>query len=113
MAMGNRITVVASHPYPLAATDFYQVLDTSDVPGGVVNILTGDHSELAPQVAGHMDIDAVWSFSSSNVSADIERHSASNLKRTWVNNGMATTPETHSYLQAATEVKNIWLPYGE
>ena len=113
IAMGNRTVIIASEPFPLAATDFYQVLETSDVPGGVVNILTGSHAELAPTLAKHMDIDAVWSFSSSNVSADIERHSASNLKRTWVNNGMAATPETHSYLQAATEVKNIWIPSGE
>ncbi|MCV6594707.1 MAG: aldehyde dehydrogenase family protein, partial [Silicimonas sp.] len=63
MAMGNRITLMASEPYPLALTDFYQVLETSDVPGGVVNILTGDHGELAAQAAGHLDLDAVWSFS--------------------------------------------------
>ncbi len=90
MAMGNRAVLVASAPYPLAATDFYQVLDTSDVPGGVVNILTGSHEDLAPTLAGHMDVDAVWSFSSSEISGVIERESAGgNLKRTWVNNGRA------------------------
>ena len=116
MAMGNRITVLASEPYPLAATDFYQVLDTSDVPGGVVNILTGNHSELAPQVGGHMDIDAVWSFSGRDLSATIEREAAGNLKRTWVNNGKGrdwANTDASAFLAAATEVKTIWVPYGE
>ena len=116
MAMGNRITLVASEPFPLAATDFYQVLDTSDVPGGVVNILTGSHSELAPQMAGHMDLDAVWSFSSSNLSSVVERESALNLKRTWVNNGKARDwgeAASGEFLTAATEIKTIWVPYGE
>ena len=118
MAMGNRIVAVASDPFPLAATDCYQVLDTSDVPGGVVNILTGSHAELAPQMAGHMALDSVWSFSSSDLSAVIELEAAGNLKRTWVNNGRArdwTGPEGEgrAFLQAATEVKTIWVPYGE
>ncbi|MEO1637656.1 MAG: aldehyde dehydrogenase family protein [Pseudomonadota bacterium] len=113
IAMGNRVIAVASEPFPLAATDFYQVLETSDVPGGVVNILTGNHAELAPTLAKHLDIDAVWSFSSSDISAVIERESAGNLKRTWVNNGKALTPSIQEYLAAATEVKNIWIPYGE
>ncbi|AVO37758.1 aldehyde dehydrogenase family protein [Pukyongiella litopenaei] len=116
IAMGNRVVLAASGPFPLAATDFYQVLDTSDVPGGVVNILTGDHAEIAPPLAAHMNVDAVWSFSSSDLSGDIERASAGNLKRTWVNNGMATDwRQDHSrrFLQAATEIKNIWVPYGE
>ncbi|MCF3592603.1 aldehyde dehydrogenase family protein [Rhodobacteraceae bacterium LMO-12] len=118
MAMGNRAVLVASAPYPLAATDLYQVLDTSDVPGGVVNILTGSHEDLAPTLAGHMDVDAVWSFSSSDLSGVIERESAGNLKRTWVNNGRARDwsgddGEGRAFLNAATEVKNIWVPYGE
>ena len=116
MAMGNRLIAVASEPYPLAATDLYQVLDTSDVPGGVVNILTGAHAELAPQMAGHMDIDAAWSFSSSDLSAVIEREAAGNLKRTWVNHGRArdwSDPASAEFLAQATEVKTIWVPYGE
>jgi aldehyde dehydrogenase (NAD+) len=116
MAMGNRITLIASEPFPLAATDFYQVLDTSDVPSGVVNILTGSHEELAPQVAGHMDLDAVWSFSSADLSTVIEREAAGNLKRTWVNNGKArdwTGASAAEFLPAATEVKTVWVPYGE
>ncbi|MGR3712684.1 MAG: aldehyde dehydrogenase family protein [Shimia sp.] len=118
IAMGNRVVLAASQTFPLAATDFYQVLDTSDVPGGVVNILTGNHAELAAPMASHLDVDAVWSFSSTDLAADIEHAAAGNLKRTWVNNATArdwlsTEGEGHAFLQAATEVKNIWVPYGE
>ena len=116
LAMGNRMVMVASDPYPLAATDFYQVLETSDVPAGVVNILTGAHAELAKPLASHMNLDAIWSFSSTDLSGGVEAASASNLKRTWVNNGQAMDwgqDHTRRFLQAATEVKNIWIPYGE
>lgn len=114
IAMGNRVVLVASQPFPLAATDFYQVLETSDVPGGVVNILTGDPTELAMPLASHLNVDAVWSFSGSDISATIEEESAGNLKRIWVNNGLTTDwGDTRAFLEAATEVKNIWVPYGE
>ncbi len=118
MAMGNASVLVASEPYPLAATDFYQVLETSDVPGGVVNVLTGPHAELAPTLARHAGVDALWSFSSTDLSAQIERDSAETLKRTWVNNAhardwMGAAGEGHAFLDAATEVKTIWVPYGE
>ncbi|TNE63772.1 MAG: aldehyde dehydrogenase family protein [Rhodobacteraceae bacterium] len=113
IAMGNRVIAVASEAYPLAATDFYQVLDTSDVPAGVVNILTGSHAELAKTMAGHMDVEAVWSFSSAEISAVIEKESAGNLKRTWVNNGLSRTYPARDWLAQATEVKTIWVPYGE
>jgi len=116
MAMGNASVLVASHAFPLTATDFYQVLETSDVPAGVVNIITGDHAELAVTLADHLDIDAVWSFSSSDISADIEARSAGNLKRTWVNNARTrdwNAPDMRPFLEQATEVKNIWIPWGE
>ncbi|MEQ9694448.1 aldehyde dehydrogenase family protein [Shimia sp. SDUM112013] len=116
IAMGNRVILAASEPFPLAATDFYQVLDTSDVPAGVVNILTGPHSDLAKPLASHLDIDAVWSFSSSDLSREIENASAGNLKRTWVNNARSRdwfADHSRAFLEAATEVKNIWVPYGE
>ncbi|WP_204112811.1 aldehyde dehydrogenase family protein [Shimia biformata] len=118
IAMGNRAVLIASEPFPLAATDFYQVLETSDVPAGVVNILTGAHGELAKPLASHLDVDAVWSFSSTDLARDIEKASAGNIKRTWVNNGQTrdwfgAAGEGRDFLQAATEVKNIWVPYGE
>ncbi len=113
LAMGNRITLVASEPFPLMTADLIQILETSDVPAGTVNILTGSHTDLAPHVASHADIDAVWSFSGADISGTIERHAASNLKRTWVNHGRAIAPTAKDMLAAATEVKNVWVPYGE
>jgi len=118
VAMGNRVLLAASEPHPLVATDLIQVLETSDVPAGVVNILTGDHADMAGPMAGHMDIDAVWSFGSGDLSKTVEREAASNLKRTWVNNGNArdwfgSEGYGRPFLEAATEVKNIWVPYGE
>ena len=110
IAMGNRVIASASEAFPLAATDFIQVLETSDVPAGVVNLLTGDHADVASHMGAHMDIDAVWSFSDANHAAAIEAGSASNLKRTLI----APIPgPPKSMLEAATEVKNIWVPYGE
>ena len=118
LAMGNRCVLIASEPFPLIATDFYQILETSDVPAGVVNILTGCHRDLAGPVASHLNLDAVWSFSSSDLSAQIETASAGNLKRTWVNNRrqhdwFSNAAEGRSFLAAATEVKTVWVPYGE
>ena len=116
IAMGNTCVLVPSEPFPLAATDFYQVLETSDLPAGVVNIVTGGHGELAKTLAGHLDVDAVWSFSSTPLSALIEKESAGNIKRTWVNHGQSrdwiTQTDSHAFLRAATEVKTIWVPYG-
>ena len=116
LAMGNRVIAVASEAFPLAATDFIQILETSDVPAGVANILTGAHADLATHMGGHMDIDAVWSFSPSDLSKTIEAEAAGNLKRTWVNNGKAqdwADPNLRPFLEASTEVKTVWVPYGE
>ena len=114
IALGNTCVVVPSQAYPLAATDFYQVLETSDLPGGVVNIVTGAHAELAKPLASHLDLDALWCFSSSDLSGLVEREAAGNLKRTWVNHGRSVDwAATAPFLRAATEVKTIWLPYGE
>ncbi|MCL4155150.1 UNVERIFIED_CONTAM: hypothetical protein GTU68_045309, partial [Idotea baltica] len=116
IAMGNRIVISASMPFPLAATDFMQVLETSDVPAGVVNILTGPHSDVSAALASHMDICAVWSFGDPALDAVIEEASASNLKRTWVQNGQAHdwhAPMAKDFLLQATQIKNIWVPYGE
>lgn len=118
IAMGNTCVLVPSETAPLSATDFYQVLDTSDLPAGVVNIVTGLHKDLAKPLAGHLDVDAVWSFSSNPLSAMIETEAAGNIKRTWVNNGMArdwmgAEGEGRLFLAQATEIKTIWVPYGE
>ncbi|HEX8431643.1 MAG TPA: aldehyde dehydrogenase family protein [Longimicrobium sp.] len=119
IAMGNSVVVIPSERHPLAATDFYQVLDTSDVPGGVVNIVTGKRDELAETLAGHDDVDAMWYFGGADGSTMVERLSASNMKRTWVGYGRsrewfdAEQGEGPEFLRQATQVKNIWVPYGE
>ena len=118
IAMGNRMVLCASEPYPLAAMDFYQVLETSDVPGGVVNILSGPQADTVPHLAAHLGVDAVWSFGGKALSGAVEKAAAGNIKRTWVNNGMSrdwmgTDGEGREFLEAATEVKTVWVPYGE
>ncbi|MTV37258.1 aldehyde dehydrogenase family protein [Duganella radicis] len=119
IALGNRVVVVPSEAHPLSATDLYQVLDTSDLPGGVVNIVTGSADELARTLATHSDIDAVWRHDgSAEGCAEVERLSATSLKRTWV--GGAKGRDWYSTAQAggravlahASQVKNIWIPYG-
>ncbi|WP_147125973.1 aldehyde dehydrogenase family protein [Shimia ponticola] len=115
IAMGNAVVAVGSHAYPLSALDFTQVLETSDLPGGVLNVLTGAPAELSKTMANHLNVDAVWSFTSEDVSAGIEAASAGNLKRTWVETTARdwTTPDAQAFLPQATEVKTIWVPYGE
>ena len=118
LAMGNRAVLVPSQSQPLLATTFYQVLDTSDVPGGTVNIITGARDELAKTIAEHDEVASFWYHGSAEGSATVEMASAGNLKTTWVNNGAGTDwfsphAEGEEYLRRATQVKNIWIPYGE
>ncbi len=119
IAMGNRVVVVPSPTHPLAATDLYQVLDTSDVPAGVVNIVTGDRDELAKTLADHDDIAALWYYGSKTGGAAAEAASAGNLKPVWSLGGKTRdwfddiTAQGSLFLRHATQVKNIWIPYGE
>lgn len=119
IAMGNRVIVLPSDTAPLAVTDLYQVFDTSDLPGGVVNIVTGKRGDLVKTLAEHNDIDALWCFApESEMSTDVEQMSVSNLKQTWCNYGMEYDwykdyAEGEEFLRRSTQVKNIWIPYGE
>jgi aldehyde dehydrogenase (NAD+) len=119
IARGNTVVMIPSQKYPLSATDFYQVLDTSDVPGGVVNIVTGDRDHLTKTLVQHEDVDAVWYFGSAEGSYYTEFESAANMKRTWVGSGLPRNwmdreqGEGHEFLHHATQVKNIWVPTGE
>ncbi len=119
IALGNRVVVVPSQAHPLSALDLYQVFDTSDLPGGVVNIISGNADELARTLATHADIDAVWRHDgSADGCAEVERLSAATLKRTWV--GGARGRDWYSAAQSggravlahASQVKNVWIPYG-
>jgi aldehyde dehydrogenase (NAD+) len=119
IAMGNRVIAVPSETFPLSATDFYQILETSDVPGGVLNIITGDRDALAEVLANHDDVDGIWYFGSKEGSKLVEYASAENMKRTWVNYGKyrdwfnSQHGEGEIFLRHATQIKNIWVPYGE
>jgi len=119
VAMGNTVIAIPAAEGPLAATDLYQVLDTSDLPAGVVNIVTGLRDELAPVLAAHDDVDGLWYFGSREGSAEVERLAAGNMKRTWVDYGLGRDwgdlrhGEGEEFLELATQVKNIWVPYGE
>ena len=119
IAMGNRVVIVPSTPYPLSATDFYQVLDTSDIPGGVVNIVTGDRADLAKTLAEHDDVDALWYHGSRQGAEIVEKASAGNLKPVWTHAGKsidwfnARQSQGAEYLRHATQIKNIWIPYGD
>ncbi|HSH02613.1 MAG TPA: aldehyde dehydrogenase family protein [Anaerolineae bacterium] len=119
IARGNTTVVLPSERWPLSATDFYQVLDTSDVPGGVVNIVTGDQAHLTRTLVAHEDVDGMWYFGDGRGSAAVEYLSATNMKRTWVGYGRGRDwlsveqGEGEDFLRQATQVKNIWVPTGE
>jgi len=90
IARGNAVVVVPSEKNPLPALDLYQVFDTSDLPGGVVNILSGERDHVTKYLTEHMDVDAVWYFGSAEGSKFVEHASSVNVKRTWVNYGTET-----------------------
>jgi aldehyde dehydrogenase (NAD+) len=117
IATGNTVIVVPSTAHPLAATDFYGVLETSDLPGGVVNIVTGEADALAKILAEHLDVDAVWFCGNAAGGKAVEEASAGNMKRTWLPGARdwrdARQGEGREFLRHATQVKNIWIPYGE
>ncbi|MEM7464101.1 MAG: aldehyde dehydrogenase family protein, partial [Pseudomonadota bacterium] len=118
IAMGNRVVATPSPANPLPAGDFYQLLDTSDVPGGTVNLISGDRDELAKTLAQHDDVACHWYFGPKMGSELVERESAGNLKATWVNNGKARNwfdplqGQGPEFLFHAVRVKTIWTPYG-
>lgn len=118
IATGNTVVVVPSPTAPLAATDFYQVLETSDVPAGVINIVTGARDALVATLADHDDVDAVWYFGTRDGVRAVELASAGNMKRTWATWEprdwvSRDDGEGREFLREATQVKNIWIPYGE
>ncbi|HXY50823.1 MAG TPA: aldehyde dehydrogenase family protein [Terriglobales bacterium] len=119
LAMGNTVVAVPSEMYPLIAGDLYQVFDTSDLPGGAVNIVTGYASQLLKVLAEHDDVDAIWSFGDEARAAAAKSLSTGNLKQVWTNEGRAIdwfdrkTAEGRWFLEHATQIKNIWVPYGE
>ena len=117
IAMGNTVVLVPSESAPLSMTDFYQVLETSDVPSGVVNIVTGASAVLAKTLAEHDGVDGLWFAGPAEESAMVEKASVGNLKQTWTSRGLfydLAEPRFAGdyFLQKATQVKNVWIPYG-
>ena len=118
LATGNVVVAVPSESQPLSATDLYTVLESSDLPPGVLNIVTGARDALAKTLAEHDDIEGIWYWGSRDGVKAVEYASAANMKRTWCH---AYSPDWYSaadaegreYLREATQVKNIWIPYGE
>ena len=119
MAMGNTVVAVPSERYPLIIGDLYQLLDTSDVPAGVVNLVAGRPAELGKTLAEHDGIEAIWCFRSDEEAAMVRAASIGNMKQVWTNDGHEydwfnrAQAEGRWFLQHATQVKNIWVPYGE
>jgi aldehyde dehydrogenase (NAD+) len=119
LAVGNTVVAVPSEAYPLIAADLYQLFDTSDLPGGAVNIVTGYASQLLKTLAEHDDVDAIWCFGDEASAAAAKAMSVGNLKQVWTNEGRAIDwfnpklAEGRWFLEHATQVKNIWVPYGE
>ena len=119
IATGNTAIVIPSETYPLITGDLYQLFDTSDLPGGVVNIVTGYTSQLLKVLAEHDDVDALWCFSDAASASAAKSFSTGNLKQVFTNEGRAIDwfdvkqGEGRWFLQHATQVKNIWVPYGE
>jgi aldehyde dehydrogenase (NAD+) len=119
ISAGNTVVAIPSERYPLIVGDLYQVFETSDLPGGVVNLVTGRTSELLKVLAEHDDLDALWCFGDDAMCATAKALSAGNLKQVWTNEGRAIDlfdakqGEGRTYLQHAYQVKNIWVPYGE
>ncbi len=119
LAVGNTVIAVPSETYPLITGDLYQLFDTSDLPGGALNIVTGYTSQLLKTLAEHDDVDAIWCFGDEANAASAKAMSVGNLKQVWTNEGRALDwfnprlAEGRWFLEHATQVKNIWVPYGE
>ncbi len=106
---GNAVVAVASERHPLAAIELAEVLATSDLPGGVVNLLTGRRSEIAPWLASHMDVNAIDVTGADGLRADLERAAADNVKR--VVAGDADSQSLYE-ISAFLELKTVWHPIG-
>jgi len=119
LAMGNTVVAVPSEKYPMITGDLYQLFDTSDMPAGLVNIVTGYISQLLKTLAEHDDIDAIWCYGDEATVTSAKAMSTGNLKQVWTNEGRIIDwfdpqiAEGRWFLEHATQVKNIWVPYGE
>ena len=107
---GNAAVVVASETHPLAAIELAEAIATSDLPGGVVNILTGLREELAPVLAGHMDVNAIDLTGADGQAPELERLAADNVKRVVRGAADEQSPWT---IASFLEIKTVWHPIGQ
>jgi aldehyde dehydrogenase (NAD+) len=118
-ALGNTVIAIPSEAYPLITGDLYQIFETSDLPDGAINMVTGRPAELIKVLAEHDDVDAIWCFRDEAISATVKSLSGGNLKQVFTNEGRAVNwfdsnqGEGSWFLEHARQVKNIWVPYGE
>ena len=110
IAMGNTVVVIPSERNPLPAVELYRILEMSDVPAGVLNVLTGPRKDMITTLAEHDDVEAIWFFGDREAGSKVKADSISNLKQTWVAARLESSIET--VLRRATQVKNTWVPYG-
>jgi aldehyde dehydrogenase (NAD+) len=119
IAMGNTVIAIPSERAATLMGELYQVFDTSDLPGGVINLISGKASELGKTLAEHDDVDACWSFGDERISAMVKAASIGNLKQVFTTTGRAVDwfdpaqAQGRWFLRHATQIKNIWVPYGE
>ena len=115
IAMGNTVVIVAGKN-DLMLAEFIQVIQNSDVPAGVINVLTAANPDtIAKFLADHEDVDSIWYFGNPAGRKEVEIASAGNMKRVWAPDQMdclGSQGESKQFLYEATQVKNIWLPYG-
>lgn len=119
LAAGNTVVAIPSESFPLITGDLYQVFETSDLPGGAINIVPGRQTELLKVLAEHDGIDAIWCYGDEAMCSTAKALSTGNLKQVWTNEGRQIDffgqqqGEGRWYLEHAHQVKNIWVPYGE
>ena len=119
LAMGNSVVLIPSRPFALVATDFYQVLETSDVPPGVVNIVSGNALELGTILAKHDDVAGLWVVGTMDECTNAKKFSTGNMKIVWSCDGKELDwfdrqqSEGREWMRRASQVKNVWIPYGE
>jgi acyl-CoA reductase-like NAD-dependent aldehyde dehydrogenase len=106
---GNAVVAVASEVHPLAAIELAEALATSDLPDGAVNILTGFRDELAPWLAGHMDVNAIDVTGADGTAPELERLAAENVKRVVHSSADVQSPWE---IEAFLELKTVWHPVG-
>jgi acyl-CoA reductase-like NAD-dependent aldehyde dehydrogenase len=107
---GNAVVALASETQPLAAIELAEAIATSDVPGGVVNLLTGHRAELAPWLASHMDVNAIDVTGADGLRAELETAAAENVKR--VISSKADSQSLYE-ISAFLELKTVWHPIGQ